>query len=105
LPAKAATTIYQRPARGARRAMTEEDDIFVSEEECVVCAGLSPIARAAMRAELLEIPSAPRTICEGCGEAFWENLQATFPKTLEERDRRRAEIAAWSEDEEGPTEH
>jgi hypothetical protein len=82
-------------------------EVHFSENECLVCAGLSPVARAAMRAELLEIPIEHDRVCEGYFEAFWENLQANFPKTLEERDRRRAEIAARNEDDDdqGPTEH
>jgi hypothetical protein len=65
----------------------------VSEANCVLCRHLDPIQRAAMRAELLEIPLR-EPVCDQCMEAFSANLFASFPKTEEERLRRRAELAA-----------
>jgi hypothetical protein len=68
---------------------------FVTEADCVLCRRLASAQRAAMRADLLEIPlSAIDNICEQCLGAFWANLQASFPKTEEEKMRRRAERAA-----------
>jgi hypothetical protein len=65
----------------------------VSEANCVLCLNLDPAQRTAMRADLLEIPLRDIDhICEQCLEAFWTNLQASFPKTEEERLRRRAEL-------------
>jgi hypothetical protein len=64
----------------------------VTETDCVLCRDLDPVQRAAMRADLLEIQlSAIDNICEPCLGAFWTNLQASFPKTEEERLRRREE--------------
>jgi hypothetical protein len=73
-------------------------DDTVSEADCVLCRDLDPARRAAMRADLIEIPLADiDNICEPCLEAFWTNLQASFPKTEEERVRRRAEMARRGE--------
>jgi hypothetical protein len=64
----------------------------VAEADWILCRDLDPDRRAAMRADLLEIPlRAIDSICEQCLGAFWANLQASFPKTEEERLRRRAE--------------
>jgi hypothetical protein len=64
-------------------------DETVSEADCVLCRHLGPGEQTAMRAELLEIP-----VCDQCMEAFSANLFASFPKTEEEKLRRRAELAA-----------
>jgi hypothetical protein len=67
---------------------------FVAEANCVLCRDLDAAQRAAMRADLVEIPLRDIDhICEPCLEAFCTNLQASFPKTEEERLRRRAEMA------------
>jgi chromate transport protein ChrA len=65
----------------------------VSEAKCVLCRDLDPAARQAMRADLLQIPLR-EAICDQCMEAFSANLFASFPKTEEERLRRRVERAA-----------
>jgi hypothetical protein len=68
-------------------------DVTVPEADCVLCRDLGPTQRAAMRADLLEIPLRDiDNICEPCLGAFWTNLQASFPKTEEEKMRRRAEL-------------
>jgi hypothetical protein len=62
----------------------------VTEADCVLCRDLVASQRIAMRAELLEIPLR-EPVCDQCMEAFSANLLASFPKTEEERLRRRAE--------------
>jgi hypothetical protein len=63
----------------------------VTEADCALCRHLDPDQRSAMRADLLEIPLR-EPVCDHCIEAFTANLFASFPKTEEERLRRRAEI-------------
>lgn len=63
------------------------------EADCVLCCNLDPDQRAAMRAELIEIPIR-EPVCDQCMEASSANLFASFPKTEEEKLRRRAELAA-----------
>jgi hypothetical protein len=65
----------------------------VSGADCVLCRQLGPSQRAAMRADLLQIPL-NEPVCDHCTEAFCANLFARIPKTEEERLRRRAEIGA-----------
>ena len=66
--------------------------------ECVLCHALDPDQRQSMRADLLEVQLRDIDhICEGCLGAFWTNLQASFPKTEEERMRRRLERAGRGE--------
>jgi hypothetical protein len=48
-----------------------------------------------MRAQLIVIPLRD-SVCDGCVEAFTANLFASFPKTEEEKMRRRAERAGQS---------
>jgi hypothetical protein len=64
----------------------------ISEADCVLCRHLDPAQRAAMRADLLLIPLR-QPVRDPCMEAFSANLVASFPKTEEERLRRRAELA------------
>jgi hypothetical protein len=62
------------------------------EANCVPFRDLDPTQRVAMRADLIVIPLRDIDhICNGCIEAFTANLFASFPKTEEERPRRRAE--------------
>ncbi len=66
---------------------------FVPEADCVLCRDLDPVKRMALRADLLVIPLGDIDyICEPCTEAFTANLFASFPKTEEERLRRRADL-------------
>jgi hypothetical protein len=46
-----------------------------------------------MRAKLIEVPLREH-VCDHCMDAFTANLFASFPKTEEERLRRRAELPA-----------
>jgi hypothetical protein len=64
----------------------------VTEADCVLCRDLDPAQRAAMRADLIVIPLR-EPVCDGCVEAFTANLFAGFPKTEEEKMRRREEMA------------
>jgi hypothetical protein len=74
-------------------------DATVAEADCVLCRDLDPAARSTMRADLLELPLRDiDNICEACLGAFWTNLQASFPKTEEERLRRREEVARTAND-------
>jgi hypothetical protein len=66
------------------------------EGECVLCSGLSRDQRQAMRADLLVIPLR-EPVCDQCVEAFTANLFASFPKTEEEKMRRREEMASRRE--------
>jgi hypothetical protein len=69
-------------------------DESVPEANCVLCRDLDPAQRAAMRADLIKIPLRDiEHICDGCMEAFTANLFARFPKTEEEKMRRREEMA------------
>jgi hypothetical protein len=69
-------------------------DDFVPEIECALCRDLDPAQRSAMRAQLIVIPLRDiEHICDGCMEAFTANLFASFPKTDEEKMRRREEMA------------
>ena len=71
-----------------------EETAHVTEADCILCRDLNPDKRRAMRTDLLELQLRDiDSICEGCLGAFWTNLQASFPKTEEERMRRRAERA------------
>jgi hypothetical protein len=74
-------------------------DEHVGEADCVLCRDLDPGQRAAMRAKLIEVPLREH-VCDQCMDAFTANLFASFPKTEEERLRRRAERAAG-----GPSKH
>jgi hypothetical protein len=66
----------------------------VTEADCALCRHLNPAQRTAMRADLIVIPLRNiDNICEPCLGAFWTNLQANFPKTEEEKMRRREEMA------------
>ena len=65
----------------------------VTDADCVLCRDLDPDQRRAMRADLLEVPLPVDNICDGCMEAFTAKLFASFPKTEEERMRRREEMA------------
>jgi hypothetical protein len=71
--------------------MSNETEL-VTEADCVLCRHLDPAQRASMRADLLEMPL-HEPVCDPCVGAFWTNLCASFPKTEEERLRRRAERA------------
>ena len=72
-------------------------DETIAEADCVLCRDLDLAQRAAMRSDLLEIPLLDIDhICEACLGAFWANLQASFPKTEEEKMRRRAERSGQS---------
>jgi hypothetical protein len=64
----------------------------VTEADCTLCRDLDPAQRSAMRAQLIEI-SLREPVCDGCMEAFTANLFADFPKTEEEKMRRREEMA------------
>jgi hypothetical protein len=65
----------------------------IAEADCALCRDLNPNQRLAMRAELLQIPLR-QAVCDGCVEAFTANLLfAGFPKSDEERLRRREEMA------------
>jgi hypothetical protein len=67
-------------------------DETIAEADCTLCRDLDPVQRFTMRADLLELPlRAIDRICELCLGAFTANLFAGFPKTEEERLRRRAE--------------
>jgi hypothetical protein len=73
--------------------MTEGEG-SVTEADCLLCRDLDPAQRAAMRADLIVIPLRDiEHICEPCMEAFTANLFASFPKTEEEKMRRREEMA------------
>jgi hypothetical protein len=65
---------------------------FVTEADCVPCRDLDPAQRTAMRADLIVIPLR-EPLCDQCVEAFAANLFANFPKTEEEKMRRRQEMA------------
>jgi hypothetical protein len=56
----------------------------ITEADCVLCCDLDPVAKAAMRADLIKIPLR-EPVCDPCVEAFSANLFASFPKTEEER--------------------
>jgi hypothetical protein len=64
----------------------------VSEADCILSRHLDPAQRLAMRAQLIVIPLRD-PVCDGCVEAFTANLFANFPKTEEEKMRRREEMA------------
>ena len=64
----------------------------VTEPDCALCHSLNPAQRTAMRAQLVVIPLR-EPVCDGCVEAFTANLFAGFPKTEEEKMRRRLERA------------
>jgi hypothetical protein len=67
-------------------------DETIAEADCVLYRHLNPAQRAAMRADLLVIPLRD-PVCDQCVEAFTANLFAGFPKTEEEKMRRREEMA------------
>jgi hypothetical protein len=67
-------------------------DDTIAEANCALCGHLNPAQRLAMRADLLVIPLRD-PVCDGCVEAFTANLFANFPKTEEEKMRRREEMA------------
>jgi hypothetical protein len=67
-------------------------DETIAEADCVLCSDLDPTQRAAMRAKLIVIPLRD-PVCDQCVEAFTANLFANFPKTEEEKMRRREERA------------
>jgi hypothetical protein len=67
----------------------------VTETDCVLCRHLNPAQRSAVRSELIVIPLRD-PVCDGCVEAFTANLFAGFPKTEEEKMRRREEMARLS---------
>jgi hypothetical protein len=67
-------------------------DETISEAECVLCPHLKPAQRSAKRPQLIVIPLR-EPVCDGCVEAFTANLFANFPKTEEEKMRRREEKA------------
>ncbi len=69
-------------------------DDTITEANCALCHNLDPTQRSAMRADLIVIPLADiEHICDPCMEAFTANLFSSFPKTEEERLRRREEMA------------
>jgi hypothetical protein len=71
--------------------MSEEAE-RVTDANCVLCRDHNPNQRIAMRAGLIEIPLR-EPVCDECMEAFSANLLASFPKTEEEKMRRREEQA------------
>jgi hypothetical protein len=74
-------------------------DRIVAETDCTLCRDLDPTQRAAMRSDLIVIPLGDTDhICDPCMEAFTANLFASFPKTEEERLRRRAEMRGSQSD-------
>jgi hypothetical protein len=64
----------------------------IPEPNCALCRDLNPAQRSAMRAQLIVIPLRD-PVCDACVEAFTANLFAGFPKTEEEKMRRREEMA------------
>jgi hypothetical protein len=64
----------------------------VTEADCALCRHLNPAQRATMRADLIVIPLR-EPVCDACVEAFTANLFAGFPKTEEEKMRRREDRA------------
>jgi hypothetical protein len=64
----------------------------IPESDCTLCRHLNPAQRAAMRAQLIVIPLRD-PVCDACVEAFTTNLFAGFPKTEEEKMRRREDMA------------
>jgi hypothetical protein len=64
----------------------------IPEADCSLCCDLDPAQRATMRARLIVIPLR-EPVCDGCVEAVTANLFANFPKTEEEKMRRREEKA------------
>jgi hypothetical protein len=79
------------PTRADCRGGSMPDDT-VPEADCALCRDLDPAQRAAMRAQLIVIPLRD-PVCDGCVEAFTAKLFAGFPKTEEEKMRRREEMA------------
>jgi hypothetical protein len=71
-------------------------DNTTPEADCALCGHLDPAQLAAMRAQLIVIPLRD-PVCDGCVEAFTANLFANFPKTKEEKMRRREEMARRQE--------
>jgi hypothetical protein len=71
---------------------TPMSDDSIAEADCALCRHLDPAQRSAMRAQLIVIPLRD-PVCDGCVEAFTANLFANFPKTEEEKMRRREEMA------------
>jgi hypothetical protein len=59
---------------------------------CALCCDLNLAQRLAMRAQLIVIPRRD-PVCDQCVEAPTANLFASFPKTEEEKMRRREEMA------------
>jgi hypothetical protein len=72
-------------------------DETIAETDCALCRHLNPAQRSAMRAQLIVIPLR-EPVCDGCVEAFTANLFAGFPKTEEEKMRRREERARTAND-------
>jgi hypothetical protein len=69
-------------------------DDTIAETNCALCHDLDPVHRSAMRADLIVIPLRDiEHICDPCMEAFTANLFAGFPKTEEEKMRRREEMS------------
>jgi hypothetical protein len=68
-------------------------DESVPEADCALCGHLDPVQRLALRADLLVIPLRD-PVCDRCVEAFTANLFSNFPRTEEEKMRRREERAA-----------
>jgi hypothetical protein len=79
-------------------------DDSVAEADCILCRDLNPIQRLALRADLIVIPLR-EPVCDGCVEAFTANLFAGFPKTEEERLRRREEMARTANDKQANGSH
>jgi hypothetical protein len=73
-----------------------DNPIPIPEADCSLCRHLNPAQRLAMRAQLIVIPLRD-PVCDACVEAFTENLFAGFPKTEEEKMRRREEMARHRE--------
>jgi hypothetical protein len=67
-------------------------DETIAEPNCALCRDLNPTQRGTMRTKLIVIPLRD-PVCDGCVEAFTANLFANFPKTEEEKMRRREEMA------------
>jgi hypothetical protein len=67
-------------------------DDTIAEADCALCRDLDPVQRLAMRTDLILIPL-HEPVCDQCVEAFTANLFASFPKTEEEKMRRREEMA------------
>jgi hypothetical protein len=55
--------------------VSEDDEEFVSEAECAVCAQWPSALRLAMRCAVNVLPL-KEPVCGGCLQAFWTNITA-----------------------------